>query len=112
MLILNVSVYCNQPELADRQKTLLNPTIIFEVLSPSTRSYDRGDKFMLYRSIPSLIGYVLIDSEQVFIKHFHRIKNNEWLLHEYHDLSEILPLNSVEIALPLADIYESIILEK
>lgn len=107
----DISVYCNQPDLTDGQKTLLNPTIIFEVLSPSTRSYDRGDKFMLYRSITSLMDYVLIDSEQVFIEHFHRINRDEWLLHEYRDLTDTLPLNSVEITLSLGDIYELIVFE-
>jgi Uma2 family endonuclease len=69
----DTSVYCHAPELTDNNRTLLNPVLIVEVLSPSTRSYDRGDKFMHYRSIPSLQDYVLIDSEMVLVEHYQRI---------------------------------------
>ncbi len=105
----DISVYCGKPDLSDEQKTLLNPVVIVEVLSPSTRSYDRGDKFMLYRSIDTLMDYVLVDSERVFIEHFRRTESNEWLLHEYRDLSDVLPLISLDVSLILAVIYEAII---
>ncbi len=66
----DISVYCGQPELSDNNTTLLNPIIIIEVLSPSTRDYDRGGKFAHYRSIASLQDYILIDPEQVMLEHF------------------------------------------
>ena len=57
----DISVYCGAPELDDNETTLLNPTIIIEVLSPSTRNYDRGGKFAHYRSIAGLQDYLLVD---------------------------------------------------
>ena len=107
----DISVYCGKPELKDNDRTLLNPVVIFEVLSPSTRSYDRGDKFALYRSIPSLKDYILIDTETISIEHFRKIDNEEWLLHVYTEASDILPLDVLQEELKLEDIYESIDLE-
>ncbi|MEZ5448471.1 MAG: Uma2 family endonuclease [Thiolinea sp.] len=63
----DISVFCGQPELTDKDCTLLNPVILIEVLSPRTKNYDRGNKFLHYRSIPDLLDYLLVDS-----KHPHR----------------------------------------
>jgi len=104
----DISIYCGAPELSDNQCALLNPVAIIEVLSSSTRSYDRGDKFALYRSIPVLLDYVLVDSEQVLVEHFRRTDENEWILHEYRDLRENLYLQSIEDSLSLAEMYEAI----
>ncbi|OUD15696.1 Uma2 family endonuclease [Thioflexithrix psekupsensis] len=104
----DISVYCGEPELTDNQCSLLNPVIIIEVLSPSTRSYDRGDKFMLYRSISVLLDYVLVDSEQVLVEHYRRTENNEWILHEYRDVQESVYLQSIKDHLLLIDMYESV----
>lgn len=101
----DVSVFCGEAELTDQQKTLLNPVVIVEVLSPSTRSYDRGDKFALYRSIPSLQDYLLIDSEQVLVEHFRRLDSGEWLLHEYRLISDVVVLASVGASLELTEVY-------
>ena len=61
----DVSVVCGKLQLADEQKDiLLNPIVIFEVLSPSTEQYDRGEKFQLYRTIASLREYVLVDQNE------------------------------------------------
>ena len=76
-----------------------------EVLSPSTRSYDRGEKFALYRSIPSLRDYLLVDSEQVLVEHFRRLETGEWLLHEFRAVAEGLVLVSIGVELVLRDIY-------
>ncbi len=104
----DVSVYCGEPELSDNQCSFLNPIIIIEVLSPSTRSYDRGDKFALYRSISSLRDYILVDSEQYLVEHFRRTENNEWILHEYHDENDTVHLPAIEVDLALSVMYESI----
>jgi len=101
----DVSVFCGEAELTDQQKTLLNPVVIVEVLSPSTRSYDRGDKFALYRSISSLRDYLLVDSEQVLVEHFRRLDSGEWLLHEFHAADETVALVSVGVILVLREIY-------
>lgn len=104
----DVSVYCKTPELADNDRTLLNPVLIAEVLSPSTRSYDRGDKFMLYRSIPCLQDYVLVESESAFVEHYQRIGQHEWRLYEYQELSDSLDLTSIGQKLDIARFYEGI----
>ena len=104
----DASVYCHAPALTDNNRTLLNPVLIIEVLSPSTRSYDRGDKFMHYRSIPSLQDYLLIDSETVLVEHYQRIGTYEWHLHEYRQLTDPVTLASVEQTLEVACFYDGV----
>lgn len=104
----DASVYCGQPELTDHHKTLLNPVLMVEVLSPSTRSYDRGDKFHHYRSIPSLRDYLLIDSETFLVEHYQRIGAYEWNLHEYRQLTDILNLDSIRQPLAVSVFYEGV----
>ncbi|MEZ5450994.1 MAG: Uma2 family endonuclease [Thiolinea sp.] len=101
----DVSVYCGEPELADQEHTLLNPVLIVEVLSPSTRGYDRGDKFGHYRSIPVLQDYVLIDSEALHVEHFQRQGEAQWLLSEYWQPEDVLQLAGVQLHITLQDIY-------
>ncbi|WP_020395713.1 Uma2 family endonuclease [Thiolinea disciformis] len=104
----DASVYCGKPELTDNNKTLLNPVLIIEVLSPSTRSYDRGDKFHHYRSIPSLRDYLLIDSETILVEHYQRKGTYEWNLHEYRQLTDVLSLVSIEQQLTVSVFYEGV----
>lgn len=104
----DVSVYCNTPELVDHDRTLLNPVLIIEVLSPSTRSYDRGDKFMPYRSIPCLQDYVLVDSESILVEHYRRLGSHEWHLYEYQALSETLNVASIDQRLDIERFYEGV----
>ncbi|MFZ2724650.1 MAG: Uma2 family endonuclease [Methylococcaceae bacterium] len=104
----DASIYCGKPQLTANQCSLLNPVVIIEVLSPSTRLYDQSDKFTLYRSIASFCDYLLIDSEKVAVQHFRKIENNEWVLHDYCELSESIYLNSINESLTLAEFYEGI----
>ena len=105
----DLSLFCGQPELTDQQRTLLNPVLIVEVLSPSTRNYDRGDKFFHYRSIPTLRDYLLVDAASISVEHFRRSSDGEeWVLHHYQRLEERLPLPALESELPLAEIYAAI----
>jgi len=104
----DVTVFCGKPELTENQCSLLNPVVIIEVLSPSTRRYDSSDKFTLYRSIATFKDYLLIDSEKIFVQHFRKIENNEWVLHDYLDVNEAIYLNSIEEAISLMEIYDNI----
>ncbi len=104
----DVSVYYHAPELTDNDRTLLNPVLITEVLSPSTRSYDRGDKFMHYRSIPGLRDYVLVESESVFVENYHHVGQNEWHLYEYQQLSDVLDFSFMGQKLEIARFYEGL----
>jgi Uma2 family endonuclease len=81
----DVSVVCEQPEFLDETSdTLLNPRVLVEVLSSSTEDYDRGKKFMLYRSISSLQDYLLIASDRVYIDHYAHQADGSWVLREAH----------------------------
>ncbi len=92
----------------DNKKTLINPAVLIEVLSPATRDYDRGEKFRHYRSITHLVDYLLIDSERCHVEHFHRLHQNQWLFHEYHHPECEVWINTLDIPPTLSEIYESI----
>ncbi|MGK7942654.1 MAG: Uma2 family endonuclease [Crocosphaera sp.] len=96
----------------NRQDEIINPCLIFEVLSPSTSSYDRGDKFVYYRSISYLKEYLLIDQSRYFIEHFTKTENNQWLLQEYQDINDMIQLTSINIDVKISDIYENISIKK
>ena len=105
----DLTVVCGKPVLADeRQDILLNPTVIVEVLSPSTEHYDRGVKFQCYRGIESLRDYILVAQDQIRIEQYTRGEANTWTLRDYHDIRETLLIESVRVSLPLASIYERI----
>ena len=107
----DVSAFCGTAELTDKDTTLLNPVLIVEVLSPSTWDCDKGGKFTLYRSIPSLRDYLLIDSDEVFVEHFRWSDGGEWVLHEYRRLSDELPLASIDERLPVAEVYAGVVFD-
>ena len=102
----DVMVACGQLEFTDEKKdTLTSPSLIVEVLSPSTEDYDRGGKFMRYRSIPSLQEYLLIDSTGILAEKFARDENGNWFLNEYRDRNAIINLKSLNVEISLAEIY-------
>lgn len=82
------------------------PSVIIEILSASTKNYDRGDKFKLYRDIPTLKEYILIDSESVTIEAFRINESGHWELEEYKDRSETLSIPTISLTFPLTEIYE------
>lgn len=108
----DVSIFCGKPELTENQCALLNPTVIIEVLFPSTRRYDQSDKFLLYRSIPSFTDYLLIDSEKVHVQHFRKTGLHEWLLHEYFDMQDVINFTNIQTTISLAEIYEAIVFQE
>ena len=108
----DVVVVCGEAILADSHAdTLLNPTVIFEVLSPSTESYDRGLKFVHYRRLESLTDYVLVLQEQRLVEHFIRQPSGDWLLHTVDGLDDGIVLASLNCRLPLSEIYERVLFE-
>lgn len=88
--------------------TLLNPQVIFEVLSPSTEAFDRGGKFARYRKIESLTDYVLVSSDRMRIEHYVRAEAGTWTFHEYDQPPENLVLTRVGCELPLGEISEKV----
>ncbi|HEX7847945.1 MAG TPA: Uma2 family endonuclease [Chitinophagaceae bacterium] len=104
----DISVVCGKADTLNNDEWhLLNPTIIIEVLSPSTKGYDRGDKFMLYRDIPSLKEYILVDSERIAIEAFRINEKGHWELEEYKNLEAVLSIKAVDVNIPLEEIYEN-----
>ena len=102
-------VVCGEPKFLDeRRDTLLNPTVIGEVLSPSTEAYDRGKKFAHYRTLESLREYFLISSDRVQIERYSRQASSQWLLTAVNRLEDIIELESAGCTLSVADVYERV----
>jgi Uma2 family endonuclease len=107
----DVTVVCGEAILEDDwQDTLLNPTLIVEVLSKSTEAYDRGEKFKHYRQFPTLVEYLLIAQDRFAVEHYLRQPNNEWQRSEFSDLSEVVQLPAIQCHLALTDIYAKVII--
>ena len=108
----DVSVVCEQPQLADEHADiLLNPTFLAEVLSPSTEGYDRGRKFEHYRTIESLAEYLLVAQDRIHVDLYTRQQDGRWVLSEASRLEDTLELPSIGCQLALADLYEKVDLE-
>jgi Uma2 family endonuclease len=104
----DVIAVCGPLEFAGGQRdTLFNPTVIVEILSPSTELYDRGAKFDHYARLPSLTEYVLVAQDQMRVEHFTR-QGDGWLLTEVDAPDDILRLPVLDAALPLVAIYEHV----
>jgi len=102
-------VICGEPKFADDQKdTLLNPTLIVEVLSPSTEAYDRGFKSAQYRTLASLQEYVLVSQAEPRMEVFHRQSDGHWLLSEAIGLESTCRFESLGCAVALADVYDKV----
>jgi len=101
-------IVCGRNEFLDSKKdTLLNPSVIIEVLSDSTEAYDRGEKFHLYRSIASLREYVMIDSRKIAAEVFSKDAEGAWRLSsDVRDSDASVTIGSVALTLRLAAIYE------
>ena len=105
----DLAVVCGEPRFEDGElDTLLNPTVLIEVLSPTTEGYDRGRKAAHYRTLDSLREYLLVSQEEVRVELFTRQEDGHWLLSEASRLEETVSLGSIGCALLLADVYERV----
>ena len=106
----DLTVVCGPPEFNEERKpdTLLNPTLLVEVLSPTTSQYDRSDKFMLYRQVPSLRQYLTLDSCSVHAELYTLAEPGRWVLTETRDLSAVLDLSGIACQVPLAEVYAGV----
>jgi Uma2 family endonuclease len=103
------SIICGEAKTTDEEKdNVTNPSVIIEILSKSTRDYDRGAKFSLYRSIKALKEYILIDSTSIFVELYIRQPDNNWLLKEYKQLTDSFYISTIGLSLFLKDIYEDV----
>jgi Uma2 family endonuclease len=103
-------VICGSLELSpeDRLDTVMNPTVIIEILSKSTQDYDRGEKFLFYRSLPSFAEYLLLAQDCVRAEHHVRQPDGSWLFRELHSGSEVIELTSIGCRLQLESLYERV----
>jgi Uma2 family endonuclease len=103
----DISIICGDViNTPNDEKTAIRPTVIIEILSPSTKEYDRGEKFKLYRDIPTLKEYIMVESEMVGVEAFRINEKNRWELQEYRSVNDTLIIPVVNIQVSLSDIYE------
>jgi len=104
----DVMVICGEIEIDPlQQDTVMNPQVVVEVWSDSTQAYDRGDKFKMYRKIPSLREYVMIDQSAPYIEYYRR-DGHFWVLQTLEDMDAILQLRALECEISLKEIYRKI----
>lgn len=89
----------------DHGDALLNPTVIVEILSPSTAAYDRSDKFQHYQFIKSLQEYVLISQSSCRLEQYVRELDWQWKYRIYSSLDDVVKLESIDCELPLKEVY-------
>jgi Uma2 family endonuclease len=105
----DISVFCGElKQLPEDEETVINPIVLIEILSPSTKGNDRGGKFKLYRDIPTLREYILVDCESINIEIFRLNENHHWELEELRTKDEELVFQSLQIKIPVSEIYHRI----
>ncbi|MEQ1621723.1 MAG: Uma2 family endonuclease [Methylococcales bacterium] len=105
----DIAVVCGTTQFEDDYvDTLLNPTVLIEVLSPSTEAYDRGGKFAHYRKIASLREYLLVSQDEALIEHYER-QGDVWVLIEAEGLAASVSLDSINCILRLSEVYDKVL---
>lgn len=105
----DLSIICGKVETIDNQfDTAINPIVIIEILSSSTRNYDKGEKFTLYRDVETLMEYIVVDSEKISIEKHIRNEDGSWQFTEYKNLEQFISLDTVSVEIKLSEIYEDV----
>ncbi|QJB45200.1 Uma2 family endonuclease [Dolichospermum flos-aquae] len=105
----DVMVIEGQPIYYSTNTTIVtNPVLIVEVLSKSTKDYDRGDKFLYYRSIPEFKEYILIDQTKYYVMQYVKTSENQWILTEYETEDALINLSSINVELSLKQLYKKV----
>jgi len=106
----DLTIVCGEPVYHDaRRDVLMNPTVIFEVLSPSTEKYDRGEKFSRYKQIAALTDYILVAQNAPRIEHHTKQANGDWNVTIIEGLANSFFINPINCRLELADVYERVL---
>lgn len=106
----DLSIFCKPIELAlGRNDTATNPTLLVEILSDSTRHFNRGDKKHHYMSLPSLEEYVIVEQSRPLIDIYWRTPEGKWQYESFLSMDDIVGFNSLKINLPMAEIYANVI---
>ena len=109
----DVVALCGEPQFGStRPKTLLNPTVIFEVLSESTADKDTGIKFDEFTQLLTVTDYILIAQNKMRVRHYHRLTETKWEMQAYTKAEDVVRLEALDVSLTLADIYEEITFPK
>ena len=104
----DLMIVCGEAIFHDEHgDVLLNPTVIFEVLSPSTEKYDRGEKFLRYQQIESLQDYVMVSQDNSRVEHHHRQPDGTWNATEVNGLDAVLVLSSIDCRISLDEVYRN-----
>jgi len=105
----DVSVVCGEAEFEDEHfDTLVNPTVVIEVLSRSTADYDRGRKAEHYRRLDSIREILLVWQDEIKVERHRRVGGSDWLLSAFAGTDAVVELASVACALPLSEVYERV----
>lgn len=106
----DASVVCGEPEYKNKKghDALVNPTLVIEVLSPSTAALDEGPKFVAYQAVQTLRDYLLISQDEPRVTHYARLEGDSWQRRDVTDLDATLELESIGGALRLRDIYDGV----
>jgi Uma2 family endonuclease len=108
----DIMVVCGDVIYHDnRQDTIVNPMLIIEVLSNSTKAYDKTDKFDAYRSLPSFTEYIAIDQYRYSVEQYVKTDDNQWLITYHESEDSVLELSSIDVAIKLTDIYANVSFE-
>jgi len=105
-LIPDLVVYCDGGDFAEQNDVLRNPTVIFEILPPSTSDYDHGHKWILYQQIASLAHYVMVSQDEVRVEVYSRESDGRWQYEVETDLESSISLTAINCRLELAAIYD------
>lgn len=109
----DVVVVCGEPKFEDEYvDTLLNPTLLVEVLSQSTERYDRIAKSSYYRTLDSLAEHLLVAQDEVRLEQYVKQANGQWLLFECSSIDAAIELESIGCTLALRDVYDKVSLDK
>lgn len=105
----DAAVFCGSPRYKDKSRdTITDATVIVEVLSPGSQSYDRGDKFLYYRGLPSFSDYLLIAEHAIEAEHRTRQSDGFWLTRFHTGSSAVIELPSIDCRLTLGDLYDRV----
>lgn len=108
-VIPDLMIVCGEPAFADKVRdTVTNPRVIVEILSPSTADYDYGEKFILYRGLPSFEEYLLVSQDHARVEVFRKTSDGRWMLTTYLGLDAVVPIESVGVDLALAEVYDGV----
>ncbi|MBD1884378.1 Uma2 family endonuclease [Microcoleus vaginatus] len=105
----DVMVILGKPEYYNNRKdTVINPQVIIEVLSKSTKSYDRSDKFQFYQTLPTFQEYILIDQSRIYVEQYCKLANKRWSYSQYDEEDTALVFDFFKVEVSLADMYEKV----